>query len=65
MNERAPDIIVTVELTNGHFKSSLRQPLDAPPEDKKRFVEQWLELIGIGLRMKVEDMVVEFGKEKP
>ena len=65
MSEKEPDIIVTVELSNGHFKSSLRQPLDAPPAEKQRFVDQWLQLMAMGLRMNIEEMHVGLGKEKP
>lgn len=59
------NVIVTIELSNGHFKSSLSQPLGASIEEKQRFVEKWLELMAFGLRNGCTDIVADFAEAKP
>jgi hypothetical protein len=63
MSERMTEpvyIVVTVELSNGHFKSSLKQPLEAPVAEKQRFVEKWLDLMRFGLETGATAIDAEF-----
>lgn len=53
-------VVVTVELSNGHFRSSLKQPIDAPSHEKQAFVDKWLELMRFGLESQATAIDAEF-----
>jgi hypothetical protein len=58
--EQPVEIIMSVELSNGHFRSTLRQPINAPSAEKQAMVEKWLEMIRFGLAQGVTAMDAAF-----
>lgn len=43
-------IIMSIKLKSGRFESSIEVPLFATDEERKEFVNQWLNLMEAGLR---------------
>lgn len=43
-------LIVSCRLKSNRFESTIQIPLFAPDDDKKQFVEAWLNLMEVGLR---------------
>lgn len=45
------EVILSVALKSGGFKTELRVPLPCTDEERDRFIQQWLELIVTGFRV--------------
>lgn len=43
-------LIMSVKLRSGRFESSIEVPLYATDDERKEFIEQWLNLMGAGIR---------------
>lgn len=44
-------VIMSIKLRSGRFESSIEVPLFATEEEKKEFVEKWLDLMAVGIKI--------------
>ncbi len=50
VEEKDDTLIISVKLASGRFESTIHCPLFCSNEDRKRFVDSWLDLMAAGIK---------------
>lgn len=51
MVEKPDSIIVSIKLRSGKFEGSIEVPLYATKQEREDFIDQWLHMMEIGLKV--------------